>query len=108
MEHVGGWSFFKDAVAVMVNNRKRMYAGLTSVFDTKVNKFWYLGKENVKDLIWQTSIDQCVFGLDFPYNTPEMIMDAMNQMRECVEELGLGEEGLQKVFGGNLLTMIGK
>lgn len=108
MEHVGGWSFFKDAVAVMVNNRKRMYGGITSVFDTKINKFWYLGKENVKDLIWQTSIDQCIFGLDFPYNTPEMIMDAMSQLRECVEELGLGEEGLQKVFGENLLTMIGK
>lgn len=108
MEHVGGYSFFKEAVAVLVNNRSRLYAGLTSVFDRSMNKFWYLGKENIKDLIWQTSIDRCVFGLDFPYNTPEMIMDSMKQMRECIEEMGLGEEAMEKVFGGNLLTMIGK
>ena len=109
MEHVGGYSFFKEALAVMTNDReKRVYAGLTSVFDRDMNKFWYLGKENVKELIWMLGVDRCVFGLDFPYNSPALIKEAMTAMRECIEEMGLGEDALAKAFGGNLLRMIGK
>lgn len=108
MEHVGGYSFFNEAVAVMCNNPKTVYAGLTSVFDREKNRFWYLGKEKVKDLIWLCGIDKCIFGLDFPYNSAEKIADAMNQMQECIAELGMGEEELQKVFGGNLMRMIGQ
>lgn len=43
MEHVGGYSFFYEAVAVMTNNPKNTYAGLTSVFDRGTNRCWYLG-----------------------------------------------------------------
>lgn len=42
LEHVGGYCFFHEAVAVMQNNRKsppRIYAGLTSVFDRDANRF---------------------------------------------------------------------
>ena len=108
MEHVGGYAFFNDAVAVMSNNMGRVYAGLTSVFHRDTHKYWYLGKEKVKDLIWQTGIEMCVFGLDFPYTKAEQIQDAMKEMRECIKELGLGKEAEDKVFGGNLLNMIGK
>ncbi len=108
MEHVGGYAFFNEAIAVMCNNRERIYAGLTSVFDHEINKFWYLGKEKVKDIIWLTGVDYCVFGLDFPYNSVEKIKEAKQAMREVIEELNLGDEAMAKVFGGNLLRMIGK
>ena len=108
MEHVGGYSFFNEAVAVMCNNPGRIYAGLTSVFDKDMNKFWYLGKERVKELIWLTGIDTCVFGLDYPYNNAARIKEAMKCMQECLDELGMGVEAKEKVFGGNLLKMIGK
>lgn len=108
MEHVGGYSFFNEAVAVMLNNRGRIFGGITSVFDREMNKYWYLGKEKVKDLIWLCGIDQLVFGLDFPYNDTEKVKLAMRTMREILSELELGEEAEQKVFGGNLLRMIGK
>lgn len=105
MEHVGGYSFFNEALAVMCNNQGRVYAGLTSVFHSDTHRYWYLGKEKVKDLIWQTGIDMCVFGLDFPYTRADQIKDAIRQMRECITELGLGKDAEDKVFGGNLLRM---
>ena len=108
MEHVGGYSFFNEATAVMCNNGNRIYAGLTSVFDNEKQKYWYLGKEKVKDLIWLTGINQCVFGIDFPYNDSNSIKKAMIAMRECVTEMNLGEDAMENVFGGNLLRMISK
>lgn len=108
MEHVGGYSFFNEAVAVMLNNGQNVYAGLTSVFDRGQNKYWYLGEEKVKDLIWLTGIDRCVFGLDFPYNGVEKVQEAIQCMKNTLDGLGLGEEEAAKVFGGNLLRMIGK
>ena len=108
MEHVGGYSFFNEATAVMCNNGNRIYAGLTSVFDNEKQKYWYLGKEKVKDLIWLTGINQCVFGIDFPYNDSNSIKKAMIAMRECVIEMNLGEDAMENVFGGNLLRMISK
>lgn len=108
MEHVGGYAFFNDAIGVMCNNPKTVYAGLTSVFDREMNKYWYLGKDKVKDLIWLAGIHRCVFGLDFPYNSADKIKDAMRQMRECIDEMGLGDDAVEKVFGGNLMKMIGQ
>ncbi|MBR1970120.1 MAG: amidohydrolase family protein [Clostridia bacterium] len=108
MEHVGGYSFFNDAIAVMSNNGSNIYAGLTSVFHHDTHKHWYLGKERVKDLIWLTDVKQCVFGLDFPYTKPYQIKEAINSLRECIDEMNLGEEALSDVFGGNLMRMIGK
>ncbi len=106
MEHVGGYSFFNEAVAVMCNNKGRVYAGLTSVFHHDTHKPWYLGKEKVKDLIWLVGIEQCIFGLDFPYTTTEQIKDAMVKMKECISEMNLGIEAEEMVFGKNLLSII--
>lgn len=106
MEHAGGYAFFNEAIGVMCNNPRTVYAGLTSVFDREKNRFWYLGKEKVKDLIWLTGIDRSIFGLDFPFNSAVQIADAMRAMRECLEEMGLGRTEEEKIFGGNLLKMI--
>lgn len=107
LEHVGGYAYFNEAMGVVNNNPNNVYAGLTSVFDDGPNRFWYLGKEKVKDIIWLSGIEKCIFGLDFPYNQANEIKDAMRMMRECIDELGLGDEGAEKVFGGNLMNMIG-
>src|SRR5204863_7573110 len=49
LEHVGGYSFFPQALAVIVNNipfppvpgrRPKVFGGLTSVFTTDYNRFW--------------------------------------------------------------------
>ena len=108
MEHVGGYAFFNEAVGVLCNNPSNVYAGLTSVFDREMNKYWYLGKDKVKDLIWLVGTDRCVFGLDFPYNSADRIKDAMRVMQECIDEMKLGETSSEQIFGGNLLRMINR
>ncbi len=102
MEHVGGYSFFKEAVAVLINNPKNVYAGLTSVFDPVMNKFWYLGEEGVNELLWQIGAERCVFGLDFPYNQKEEIKSAMDHIRH----LKVTEDELTGIFGGNLKKLL--
>ncbi|MBQ4518777.1 MAG: amidohydrolase family protein [Clostridia bacterium] len=106
MEHVGGYSFFNEALAVMCNNPGRIYAGLTSVFTKDYNIIWYLGKEKVKDLLWLTGVEQSVFGLDFPYNDAQKTKVSIKELNDCIDEMQLGEEAKEKVFGGNLLSMI--
>lgn len=108
MEHVGGYSFFNEAVAVMCNRGDRIYAGLTSVLHRDTHRPWYLGKEKIKELIWLTGIEQCVFGLDFPHTNTAQIKEAINELSECVDEMDLGEAALRKIFGENLLEMINK
>lgn len=107
MEHVGGYSFFHEAVAVMCNNRENVFAGLTSVFN-KEQKYWYLSDEKITDLIWLTGIERCIFGLDFPYNGVDEIKRAMNRMNGLIEKLGLSGEDVEQIYGKNLLRMIGK
>ncbi len=108
MEHVGGYSFFNEAVAVMCNNKENVFGGLTSVFDREMNKYWYLGKEKVKDLWWLTGVERSVFGLDFPYNTAEQTKKDIQSIKECLSEMGYGKQEEDMVFGGNLLRLIGK
>lgn len=109
MEHVGGYCFFNEALAVMLNNRNEhsgqcnVYAGLTSVFDNDRNRFWYLGKDKVETLIHMTSDSLCLFGLDFPYNGKDKIKEAI----EAVMALDISEEGKQRILGGNLAKVLG-
>lgn len=102
MEHVGGYSFFNEAVAVMTNNPKNTYAGLTSVFDRGTNRCWYLGNEKVEELLWQTDENRSIFGLDFPYNGVTKVKEAIS----CVKSLNISDEAKQKILGDNLLKFM--
>lgn len=101
-EHVGGYSFFKEGVAIMINNPDNTYAGLTSVFDREENRFWYLGKDLVEDLLWQTGAERSIFGLDFPYNRENKIQDAITN----IQSLAINKEDKQRILGGNLLEFL--
>ena len=58
LEHVGGYSFFNEALAVIVNNipfppvpgqRPRVFGGLTSVFTPHYNRFWNMPPERLAE-----------------------------------------------------------
>lgn len=110
MEHVGGYCFFNEALAVMLNNMhrgrgdERIYAGLTSVFDPDVNRAWHLSDDKIHDLIWQTGDTTSIFGLDFPYNGTQRIQAAIAHVRG----LDLPEETKQRILGGNLTRILGE
>ncbi len=106
MEHVGGWAFFNEALAVLANHvpppwEKKpcnVFAGLTSVFSPVQLPFWFMSPERMHELIRQAGINQVIFGLDFPYNDVE----ATKRGIEMIKALGLSEEDTAKILGGNL------
>lgn len=97
LEHFGGYCFFKEALAVLINS-PNTYAGMTSISDRTVNKFWYQSDENVNDLLWQVGAGRCIFGLDFPYNSVEQNKTDIKR----ILDLNITDEEKQLILGGNL------
>ena len=101
-EHVGGYHFFTDMMAVMTNHLhdpdRRLFAGIASVLSREVQKCWYLGPEKVADIVWQLGDDCQIFGLDFPYNDAAYIRRDL----DCIMGMDLPLQSKQKILGGNL------
>lgn len=109
MEHVGGYSFFKEALLIMNNNKRndkggRVYAGLTSVnmetdeFGVKRCGPWSLTDEQICDIIFQTGAKRTIFGLDFPYKKSPYIKESI----ERIKNLPISEEAKHGILGDNL------
>ena len=112
LEHVGGYSFFAEALAVIVNNipfppqpgrRPRVFGGLTSVFTQHYNRFWYLSRERLLEAVAQAGAEQLIFGLDFPYNLEDNTKIGLQTLRS----LGLSATDLALILGGNLRRDLG-
>ena len=112
MEHMGGYSFFNEALAVIVNRipfppvpgkRCMVYGGLTSVFTPHYCRFWYMNRERLMEAIAQATPDQLIFGLDFPYNLEENTQMAL----ETLHGLDIPQDQLAKILGGNLREALG-
>ena len=112
LEHVGGYHFFPQALAVIVNRipfppvpgrRCMVYGGLTSVFTPDYNRYWYMPRERLMEAVLQATPDQLIFGLDFPYNLEENTLFALQTLRS----LGLEQHQLAKILGGNLREALG-
>ncbi len=103
MEHVGGLSFFDDALAVMLNNTPpgksgNVFGGITSVLNRTHNKQWFLGAQRVEMLLDLLGPDQFIFGLDFPYNKEAETEEAI----AAVQSLQTSQESKDLILGGNL------
>jgi hypothetical protein len=112
LEHVGGYSFFHEALAVIVNNipfppregeRPRVFGGLTSVFTSHYNRFWYMPRERLVEAVAQAGAAQLIFGLDFPYNLEDNTKLALQSLRD----LDLPPDDLALILGGNLRRELG-
>lgn len=108
MEHVGGYSFFKEALLIMNNNSRgefdRVYAGLTSISmerdfnGNEIQGAWSLTDEELCVLIHQTGPNRSIFGLDFPYKDIEYTKNAI----ERIKNLPISEEAKRGILGENL------
>jgi predicted TIM-barrel fold metal-dependent hydrolase len=112
LEHVGGYSFFAEALAIIVNGipfpavpgkRPRVFGGLTSVFTKDFLRFWYMGEERLREAISQGGATQFIFGLDFPYNLEENTKIGIQTIRN----LRLSAEDEALILGGNLRRELG-
>ena len=105
-EHVGGWHYYRQVLAVIVNNSHRgnhLYAGIASVLDRENQRYWYLGPEGVEDCRWQIGRDMLIYGLDFPYNgLPHILRDL-----EIIRALPWPAEDIAALLGGNLRRLLG-
>ncbi|HEY1683208.1 MAG TPA: amidohydrolase family protein [Tepidisphaeraceae bacterium] len=111
MEHVGGYHFFKEALAVLFNHvpppwetgESNVFAGLASIFTMPALRFWHLTREQLLELVGQVGVDQMIFGLDFPYNKEKETLHGI----ETIQSLGLSETDVAKILGGNLKRALG-
>jgi hypothetical protein len=105
-EHVGGWHFFADCLAVISNHahgEPRLYAGVASVLSRDVQKGWYLGPEGIETMLWQLGDRVIIYGLDFPYNG----VDYVRRDLEVIRTMSIPEESKDRLLGGNLRELIG-
>ncbi len=103
MEHIGGYSFFNEALAVMCNNSRKgnnVYAGWTSIaFDENgLAGIWSISDEQLLTLLNQTGYENSIFGLDFPYKNVKMTKDAIQR----IKSLPISEEAKAAILGDNL------
>jgi predicted TIM-barrel fold metal-dependent hydrolase len=112
MEHVGGYCFFNDALAVITNRipfppvpgkRCMVFGGLTSIFTQDYNRYWYMSRDRMIELFAQAGAPQLIFGLDFPYNLEQNTLTALSTLND----LGLSSDDLALVLGGNLRRELG-
>lgn len=109
MEHFGGYHFFREALAVMVNNKRRdprnVYAGWTSMAmnENGLADSWSHTDTELRTLLHQTGADIHIFGLDFPYNGIPETRAAI----ERIKSLETDEQTKQAILGGNLARALG-
>ena len=80
-----------------------VFGGMTSIFTQDYNRFWYMNRERMVELIAQAGAQQLIFGLDFPYNLEENTETALKTLRG----LELSEADLALILGGNLRRELG-
>lgn len=108
MEHVGGVSFFLDALAVLTNNSRnpseasRVFAGITSVLNRNHNILWYLTDDQIKQVVSFVGAERMIFGLDFPYNGVKEIREAIDR----IMSMDLSEDEKRKILGGTLSRVL--
>ena len=112
MEHMGGYSFFKEALLVMNNNSRNeiqnTFAGWTSIAmetDAMGNPrqgAWSLTDDDLCTLIHQTGHERSIFGLDFPYNGAKETKEAIDR----IKNLPITEEAKHGILGDNLRRLL--
>ena len=112
MEHIGGYSFFKEALLVMNNNSRddiqHVFAGWTSIsmekddFGNERQGAWSLTDDELCTLIHQTGPKRSIFGLDFPYKDIEYTKKAI----ERIKNLPIAEEAKRGILGDNLREIL--
>ena len=100
MEHMGGYCFFKDALAVMVNRRgnakdPHVFSGWTSIYDPGL---WYLTDEQLYTMVALGGETTHIFGTDFPHNKGPQLKAAIDR----ILNLNISEEAKARILGQNL------
>lgn len=112
MEHIGGYSFFREALLIMNNNSRseipHVYAGWTSIAmetDEMGNTrqgAWSLTDDDLCTLVHQAGYKTSIFGLDTPYKGIEQTQQAIKR----IKNLPITEEAKRGILGENLKRVL--
>ena len=100
VEHMGGWEFFDQALAVVRNNRN-CYAGITSTLAAQWA--WYLTPDRLRYMALMVGVERVIFGTDYPFRTSEDI----GQDIQVVREVFGNPETVDRILGANLAALLG-
>ena len=107
LEHLGSRPFFSQALAVLGNHLDadgpQLLGGATTCLNPAVS-LWYLGAERLEEVARLLGKEVLVYGLDFPYNSAEVVRREL----ELYRAMDLGEGGLEGLLGGNLARVLGE
>ncbi len=108
LEHLGGYHFFNESLAVMCNNSRggiqpRVFAGWTSISDRDGDDEWTLSDRQLETIILQTGDDSSIFGLDFPYKNADYIKYEMARYNS----LNISDTAKANLLGGTLKNVLG-
>lgn len=101
-EHLGGRTYFEQFMAILGNHKRgRIFGGLTSVLAPE-HKMWYLGPHRIVELVECVGADKLIYGLDFPWNSPE----TNKRDIELIRGLDIPETAKERILGGNLRDLL--
>lgn len=108
LEHIGGFHFFNEALAVMCNNSRggvqpRVFAGWTSISDREGPSQWALTDAQLETVIFQTDENSSIFGLDFPYNSEDYIKADI----ERINNMNISDRAKRNILGETLERVLG-
>lgn len=112
MEHIGGYSFFREALLIMNNNSRseipHVYAGWTSIametdeIGNTRQGAWSLTDDDLCTLVHQAGYKTSIFGLDTPYKGIEQTQQAIDR----IKNLPITEEAKRGILGENLKRVL--
>jgi len=100
VEHMGGWEFFGEALAVVRNN-SNCYAGITSTLDE--DWAWHVPGELLRHMISLLGSERVIYGTDYPYRQQDDIradIEAVHRICNSLEEA-------DNILGASLAALIG-
>ena len=100
VEHMGGWEFFGQALAVVRNN-DNCYAGITSTLDP--DWAWYIPPDLLQHMISLIGSERVIFGTDYPFRQIEGIRRDI----EAVHSIAPSSAEAENILGASLATLIG-
>ena len=100
VEHMGGWEFLGEALAVVRNN-SNCYAGITSTLDA--DWAWYIPDELLRHMISLIGSERVIFGTDYPYRQQDDIRADI----EAARGLCNSPEEADNILGANIAALIG-
>ena len=99
MDHLGGYAFFDQALAVLHNNGN-CYAGITAMRLPQ----YQLPPDRIKILLETVGVERIIYGMDYPWKNDNLA--GLKGDIEWIESWPLSQQEKELLLGGNLKKLL--